>query len=220
MSCDVALMNYMKQVKGMLLLANVELAVAVEASDFLRNPLAPAGPCLWSRSGFSSNYRTWSVRMEHCSLIGVRGNVFWVLGKAMVVVVKSFADISNIHWYCEVLLVLVGHWVAFWYSSLSALMLCFIDQPPICYQFIRNWYLMFSQSFCHIGPVRVLTVGAVSGVLASVVVPLGLRTRWWRFCSCVIWLYATHCEFYSCIVLLDGESFRLDRLRVALRCIS
>ena len=49
MSCDVALMNYMQQVKGMLLLANVELAVAVEAADFLRNPLAPAGPCLWSR---------------------------------------------------------------------------------------------------------------------------------------------------------------------------
>lgn len=58
MSCDVALMNYTQHVKGMLLLANVELAVAVEASDFLRNSLAPAGPCLWSRSGFSSNYRT------------------------------------------------------------------------------------------------------------------------------------------------------------------
>jgi len=79
--------DYVQQVKGMLLLANVELAVAVEAADFLRNPLAPAGPCLGSRSGFSSNYRTWSVRMEHCSLIGVRGNVFWLLGKAMVVVV-------------------------------------------------------------------------------------------------------------------------------------
>lgn len=54
MSCDVALMNYVQQVKGMLLLANVELAVAVEAADFLRNPLAPAGPCLWSRSGFAA----------------------------------------------------------------------------------------------------------------------------------------------------------------------
>ena len=58
MSCDVALMNYVQQVKGMLLLANVDLAVAVEAADFLRNPLAPAGHCLWSRSGFSSNYLT------------------------------------------------------------------------------------------------------------------------------------------------------------------
>ena len=58
MSCDVGMMNYVQQVKGILLLANVELAVAVEAADFLRNPLAPAGPCLWSRSGFSSNYRT------------------------------------------------------------------------------------------------------------------------------------------------------------------
>ena len=46
MSCDVALMNYVQQVKGMLLLANVELAVAVEAADFLRNPLAPAGALL------------------------------------------------------------------------------------------------------------------------------------------------------------------------------
>ena len=219
MSCNAALMNYLQQVKGMLLLANVELVVAVEAADFLRNPLAPAGPCLWSRSGFSSNCRTWSVRMEHCSLIGVRGYVFGSLERRWLWLLKVFADISNIHWCCEVFLVIVGHWVAFWCSSLSALMLCFIDQPPICYQFIRNWYLMFSQSFCHIGPVRVLTVGAVSGVLASVV-PLGLRTRWWRFCSWVIWLYATHCEFYSCSVLLDGESFRLDRLRVALRCIS
>ena len=219
MSCDVALMNYVQQVKGMLLLANVELAVAVEAADFLRNPLAPAGPCLWSRSGFSSNYRTWSVRMEHCSLIGVRGNVFWVLGKAMVVVVKSFCRYFQYSLMLWGALSASGALRAFWCSSLSALMLCFIDQPPICYQFIRNWYLMFSQSFCHIGPVRVLTVGAVSGVLASVV-PLGLRTRWWRFCSWVIWLYTTHCEFYSCSVLLDGESFRLDRLRVALRCIS
>ena len=58
MSCDVALMNYMQQVKGMLLLVNVDLAEAVEVADFIRNPLAPAGPCLWSRSGFSSNYRT------------------------------------------------------------------------------------------------------------------------------------------------------------------
>ena len=46
MSCDVAMMNYVQQAKGMLLLAHIELALAVEAADFLRNPLAPAGPCL------------------------------------------------------------------------------------------------------------------------------------------------------------------------------
>ena len=127
MSCDVALMNYTQHVKGMLLLANVELAVAVEASDFLRNSLAPAGPCLWSRSGFSSNYRTWSVRIEHCSLIGVRGNVFWVLGKAMVVVVKSFC------WYFQYSLILWGALSAS--RALSGLLV----QLFVCSDAVLHW---------------------------------------------------------------------------------